>query len=244
MVSANDVIDNIMSNEKMYTVYVEPDLDKPGFWKSCNTLWLKQKDAVINDEGKPYTIEFMSGINGSFQIKPVLIPGVGVFKGDKIRFAENNRLTYIKGSHLEANNEFLLKSQEGDVQLNEPALTTDVLPLVWFVDRIVKQNYGGEEDNVMKASNVLIYFLDNADNLEWSIDNHYNLPIKMMQNIASRFKELIDADKLLTRQSFQANPTRKFGITEKNGNVELIIDAFLSGYEVLMDLDIRGCNNC
>lgn len=244
MVSVDETINSIVTDERMYTIFLKPSKDNPTFWESCNTLWLRDGDAVLSEDNDTYIVRGFTGINGMFRLEPVPIPGAPAFPGGNIRMAENNRLTFLKGKPLDVNNEWLNKAMEGDAAAPDtPILTTDALPLIWLLTTYV-EDYGDRNSNKLNGKNIVLYFLENADNLEWDNFDHYNDPISRMRNLAQRFKEIVDSESEFTRNSFVSRPCERFGRTEVNGNSKLIIDALLSGYEVSLDLDIIGCINC
>lgn len=231
MILTYDTIKELVNSQEMSTVRVKPLNDGFGTFTSCNTLYMRDGEIFKSEAGDTYVIEGFTGINGNFRVKPPEEPEVPIFNGTKMIL--ERKPYFIGGKPLTANSEWLQASTR----------SAEKLPLIWYVTNSVER-YGSQESGIVEASNVLLYFLDQTDERKWTTDKHYSDIIPRMNNLMNRFKELLDKDSYLTRNSFEARPWERFGREDIKGSRKKIINEDLSGYEVLTSFDIRGCINC
>lgn len=226
MISVYDTVRDLIKSDKFKTINV---VKGDSNYTSCNTMYMVDGDILISSEGYRYQVSNLTVINSSFELTPK--DEAPIFLGGFLKIERD--VFFIEGKPLTTNKEWEQASTR----------SKDKLPLIWLVTNYT-ESFGNEESGIVSASNVLMYFMDVANEPKWTTEQHYDNTIKVMRNLVNRFRILMDDDSSLTRNSFNAKPWERFGRQDSKGSRKKIIDEDLSGYEVLTSFDIRGCINC
>lgn len=230
MVTTETIIKK-MVDDIDYTLYV--DIVSENSVTCKNTMYLLSLtgwDLKLRDElNNTYSFENLV-INESFD----LIPDVDgtVFLGKKLFF--DKRPFYIMGKPLSVNSEYQDKAN----------ISYDKLPLIWLLTTYV-EDFRTNSEPYFNSSNIVLYFLTEAYSEEWTTEQHYSFSITVMRNLIERFKSVVnkyDDRGKINRNSFIIKPWERFGRQTIRGSENVIIDDYLSGYEVVLNLDVIKCD--
>ncbi len=228
MVTVECTINRIVSNID-YTLYV--DLVGTNQVTCSNTMYCLDLEGwnfkVYDELNNYYTISNLV-VNKSFTLVPD-IPNTE-FVGTKLFF--DKRPFYIMGKPMAVNEEYK----------NQANISSDKLPLIWLLTSFT-EDLRDEDSSMFNGSDIRLYFLTEAYSTEWTTAEHYSLSITAVRNMIERFVESLDKDLHTIRNSVKVRPWERFGRQTISGDNKLIIDDYLSGCEVVLDLDIsNGCD--
>lgn len=212
------------------------------------TFTFEATDIVDNEDGT-FTLETCN----TFHLQPLFKITIGVIEYEITAVSHNTSIT-IKGEEFptvntfSVYNPFLHYGRVSDVN-EELVLITDSsqkTPLM-YVMQDFSETYYNQDEAKDRDSPLRILFMTQADNVKWTIDDHYNQAVKPMRNLAYSFiqfaeqqayigiidrYEITDRIKLGKQRSETEKPKALFG-------------GFLSGVELNVNLPVlKSVNDC
>lgn len=147
-----------------------------------------------------------------------------------------NPIEFLYGDPKMANNEYLtLKSIE----------TLQKTPFIWVLEPV---NYTDlpRESSIEYSFNPTIFFMDWANSPDWISEEHNDLAIKPMQNLAKAFLDVLEGDYTFkTPISTSVQVRSNFGvIITDQGPDRKIIDEDLSGVQIDPQIDVYDLSVC
>jgi hypothetical protein len=224
MNSIYNSIKDIVSNLDL-TIYVCSNVGNSV--KTKDTLYIVNGDKLSDDNGVIYTVDNLV-VNEGFDLIPD--NGISVFNLDKLYFEGINLPTYLTGKALSVNSEYQQISRR----------TREKVPFVWLVT-------GFKEDldvveNPMIYSNIKLFFLSDTNERKWLTEQHYDIVINRMRNLAIRFLDYIKNSAKYEYNRANLISQERFGVYISNGAKEKIIDEDLSG--VCLEVELRINKDC
>ena len=116
------------------------------------------------------------------------------------------------------------------------------VPMVWLHE-VVRENLGGEM-SVASVASCRLFFLDVANYVDWTTDEHYAKVIRPMRNLSDYFLQEFRRP----NKNFQATGDAqlythvKFGAVSEKGHFQSVLNDRLSGVELLVEMTVRECN--
>lgn len=145
--------------------------------------------------------------------------------------------TFLQGEWMSANAEYLELDNK----------TFNKTPLTWLV-RGYTETHQGDESSIDFSVNPVIYFLEETVPSGWTNDEHDSNAINPMYRLCERFvQELKDSPLLGEIEDYNITDRPRFGVQLGNnkGSSKHIIDDYLSGVELRINLEVTSCgNNC
>jgi len=144
-------------------------------------------------------------------------------------------ITFLHGSPSSVNSEYLKLD----------ARTLNKTPFIWLLESYEYDDLG--KGSALEASfNARMFFMDWCDAAEWINDEHNDLSIKPMTNLANAFLNVVDASySFKTVESSSVKVRSRFGVEVTNkGSERKIIDDDFSGVEVNVKLDLYDTEIC
>ena len=191
---------------------------------TCCTYWLRPCKTITIDSVEYKIQSFVQ--NESLTIKGDIVPGVNTFT-----------ITppyYKHGTPMATNNE--LFHVDNDQQL----------PLVWLLEILTQSVFENEENPLNYSSDLRLFFLDEYDPEDDLTSDIYTDIIRPMQSMVDEFiKEVRKDGNYNDVDEYRTINWSKFGVyTTNKGSTSKILDAYLSGIEVKITLDIMKIENC
>jgi hypothetical protein len=121
--------------------------------------------------------------------------------------------------------------------------TRDKLPLVWLLLGY-EEDLGGRDASVITVNNTTLFFLTETNEREWLTDEHFDIAIERMNNLVDRFLSYFDNHLANRYVGSSKKPLPRFGLYVRNGSEERIIDDYLSGVELKLDLELTKKCEC
>lgn len=149
-------------------------------------------------------------------------------------FAYLNEPTFLQGEWMSANSEFLMMNNN----------TFKKTPLIWLV-RGYKEDFKSRENNIKFSVSPVIYFLEETPESGWLNSEHDQNAINPMYNLCVEFIKTLQTFANIgeLNNGYEITDKPRFGVKVGNkGSEKLILDDYLSGVELRIDLDIY--NNC
>ena len=194
---------------------------------TCCTYWLRPcKTITINSID--YRIQSFVQ-NESLTIKGDVVPGLTTFT-----------ITppfYKHGTPMATNNE--LFHVDNDQQL----------PLVWLLEILTQSVFQNEENPLDYSSDLRLFFLDEYDPEDDLTSDIYTDIVRPMQSMVEEFIKEVRKDGIYNDvDEYRTINWSKFGVyTTNKGSTSKVLDAYLSGIEVKITLEIMkitDCNDC
>ena len=191
---------------------------------SCCTYWLRPCKTITIDSIDYRIQSFVQ--NESLTIKGDVVPGLTTFT-----------ITppfYKHGTPMATNNE--LFHVDNDQQL----------PLVWLLEILTQSVFQNEENPLDYSSDLRLFFLDEYDPEDDLTSDLYTDIIRPMQSMVEEFiKEVRKDGNYNDVDEYRTINWSKFGVyTTNKGSTSKILDAYLSGIEVRITLEIMKIENC
>lgn len=191
---------------------------------TCCTYWLRPcKTITIN------SIDYR--IQSFVQNESLTI------KGDVLPTAATFTITppfYKHGTPMATNNE--LFHVDNDQQL----------PLVWLLEILTQSVFQNEENPLDYSSDLRLFFLDEYDPEDDLTSDLYTDIIRPMQSMVEEFIKEVEKDGIYNDvDEYMTINWSKFGVyTTNKGSTSKVLDAYLSGIEVKITLEIMKIENC
>jgi hypothetical protein len=226
-----DIVQDIISLIDL-NLQVKSITDMSGVYRVevCKTtLHLTLCSRVQDDLGNIYEV---TGISNNEYVDLTPVGHANAFTGNII---VTNPITYLHGSPSSVNNEYLQIDQ----------LTRNKVPFIWLLETYTYTPQG-QESSLEAEYSARLFFMAEELEKSWSNDDHNNLAIKPMENLANAFIEAVNGNfafKTLTDYTIQVRP--RFGVEVVNrGSREKIIEEFLTGIELNVNLELYSTNIC
>jgi hypothetical protein len=158
-------------------------------------------------------------------------------KGDILPTAATFTITppfYKHGTPMATNNE--LFHVDNDQQL----------PLVWLLEILTQSVFQNEENPLDYSSDLRLFFLDEYDPEDDLTSDLYTDIIRPMHSMVDEFiKEVKNDGNYNDVDEYMTINWSKFGVyTTNKGSTSKVLDAYLSGIEVKITLEIMKIENC
>lgn len=224
MNSTKKAIEKIVDNLDL-TIYVQRVSDN--VLTSDNTLYLLPNHKVKDLSGNIFTVSSMV-VNG--EINLTADNGTDIFIGNKLFMFGVSTPTFLIGYPKSANSEFLDISKR----------TRDKVPLIWLLLGYT-EDYGARDSATINVPNTTIFFLTDTDEPRWLTEQHFDIAIDRMNNLVDRFLSYFDKRFDAMYNGSSKKPLPRFGVYVRNGAEERVIDEYLSGVELKLDLELNKC---
>lgn len=195
---------------------------------TCNTLWLQVGSIVVVD-GLTVTV------------KSIIVNQSIVFEGFPNAILISTiipiPLPYYWHGTLQA------VGAEINIDLNNDS---DVTPMVYLLE-VVRENYNNKKNEIIgvTSNNVRILFLCQNNFNDWNTDDHYQLAIKPMRNLANAFiKSLEKSSSVGLINGYESIAHAKVGIYDSKGHSSSLFSMNLSGVELVLNIPFIKDNNC
>jgi len=191
---------------------------------TCCTYWLRPCKTITIDSVNYKIQSFVQ--NESLTIKGDILPTAATFT-----------ITppfYKHGTPMATNNE--LFHVDNDQQL----------PLVWLLEILTQTVFQNEENPLDYSSDLRLFFLDEYDPEDDLTSDIYTDIIRPMQSMVDEFIKEVEKDgNYNDLDEYKTINWSKFGVyTTNKGSTSKVLDAYLSGIEVKITLDIMKIENC
>ena len=191
---------------------------------TCCTYWLRPCKTITIDSVNYKIQSFVQ--NESLTIKGDVLPTAATFT-----------ITppyYKHGTPMATNNE--LFHVDNDQQL----------PLVWLLEILTQSVFQNEENPLDYSSDLRLFFLDEYDPEDDLTSDIYTDIIRPMQSMVEEFIKEVEKDgNYNDLDEYRTINWSKFGVyTTNKGSTSKILDAYLSGIEVRITLEIMKIENC
>ena len=191
---------------------------------TCCTYWLRPCKTITIDSVDYKIQSFVQ--NESLTIKGDVLPTSATFT-----------ITppfYKHGTPMATNNE--LFHVDNDQQL----------PLVWLLEILTQSVFQNEENPLDYSSDLRLFFLDEYDPEDDLTSDIYTDIIRPMQSMVEEFIKEVEKDgDYNDLDEYRTINWSKFGVyTTNKGSTSKILDAYLSGIEVRITLEIMKIENC
>jgi len=133
---------------------------------------------------------------------------------------------FLSGTRISANREWTIATSD----------LTQKTPIIWLLSDVRYFQYG-RQSVYDWASDIRLFFLDETDATNYYSEDHVQNVVTPMSELAKLFMEVVEKDrKYLTIDSFEMRNFTRFGTESQEGYVENILDANLSGVELIVTL--------
>jgi len=236
MTRTYDIVKEIINNiDWSLSVAKVTQLDPFTFRLSmCNTSFLKVGETVTDVMNVAFEVVNVS-LNSFIDVQ-VITQGT-TWIGNYATVSATHRPTYIHGTHITMNQEYL----------DMDADTRQKTPLIWLV-RGYEERFNKHTQTVKLEVEPVIYFLDGADFENWTSEDHDREAVTPMYNLAKLFVNSVErSTKFEDLEGYRIQDRAKFGvsISQGRGNSKRILSDDLSGVMLRIPLKYRGdCKFC
>lgn len=195
----------------------------------CNPLSIRVGRIITNPSLKQFRVTEVSG--SVITLEPV--GHVDPWTGDTFTIGNP---TFLQGEQMMANSEFLEMDNN----------TFNKTPLIWLV-RGYTENHKGDDSSISYDVAPVIYFLEETPASGWLTSEHDTNAINPMYRLCERFMDTLkNSPKINEIINYSITDKPKFGVKVGNkGSDRLILDDYLSGVELRLNLEVYGsCTNC
>lgn len=198
-----------------------------------NTLHVTVGKIITAPNGDEYKVTAID-VNSTITVEPSGAT-VDPFPVDASYFTANP-IEFLYGDPKMADNEYLtLKSSR----------TLEKTPFIWVLEPY-DYDPPTRESSIEASFNARIFFMEWANSPEWISEQHNDLAIKPMQNLAAAFMQVIEEDFLFkTPVAPSARVKSNFGVVVTDqGSDSKIIDEDLSGVTLRPQIDVYDLAGC
>jgi len=140
---------------------------------------------------------------------------------------------YIPGTKLATNREWTIAGSN----------VTQKTPIIWLLETIRERKFG-RESAIERESELRIFFLDETDIKNYYTEDHRKQVVHPMSKLLDEFLNTINGDrKFKTVEDYTIKTFSRFGVEQENGMFQNVLDANLSGVELIFTL-IKYKENC
>jgi hypothetical protein len=187
----------------------------------CDTKWAR-KGKKISSSGDVFTI---SAIDYNNFITPT-------YNGVVMPTPELNGVTqlplpfFISGTKLATNREWTIAGKD----------VTKKTPIIWLLETMTERNFG-RGSSLDREMQLRIFFLDETNIVNFYTEDHRREVVYPMQQLVREFIRTIEADRRFkTIEDYTMKTFSRFGVEKDNGVFQNILDANLSGVELIITL--------
>lgn len=187
----------------------------------CKTKWAR-KGKQISSSGEPFLI---SEISYDEYITPTYI-------GSTIPAPELNGVTelpqpfFISGTKLATNREWTIAGND----------VTKKTPIIWLLETIRERTFG-RGSSIDREMELRLFFLDETNIVDFYTEDHRREVVYPMQQLVREFIRTVEADrKFKTIEDYTMKTFSRFGVEKDNGVFKNVLDANLSGVELILTL--------
>ena len=192
--------------------------------ETCCTYWLRPCKYITID-GNSYKIQSFVQ-NTSLTVSGDILPTVTTFTIDA---------PFYKHGTPTATNAELFKV-DADQEL----------PLVWLLEILTQSVYQKDENPLDYSSDLRLFFLDEYDPEDDLTADIYTDVIRPMQSMVEEFIREVELDgDYQDLEEYRTINWSKFGVyTTNKGSTSKVLDAFLSGIELRITLEVMKKTDC
>ena len=197
----------------------------------CHTKWVRIGKKVFDESGNEYVVTDLE-VDAWLKVEPVdplnTISLEGNITIDEPFFITGTRKS--TNSEWTKNTNFLLEKT----------------PLVWYLDSIRFRSFG-RDSALDYESEVRIFFLDETNVRQFYTKDHRIQVVKPMNALVEEFMQVLKKNRNYKRiDDFEVLTFSRFGVETREGVLENILDANLSGVELRLTLTRfkENCINC
>lgn len=218
MTDISKVVEEIVSNiDNIIVGEIDNTIFKNTF---CNTKWARAGKRIQNTETN-FTFNILN-VETDEYIDAVPV-GAGVFQSGAYELPAP---FYISGTRLATNKEWTLADKD----------LTKKTPIIWLLETVEEEHFGRGDSREFEAS-MRIFFLDETNIKDFYTQDHRREVVVPMQKLVYQFIDTINNDaRFKTIESFRIKTFSRFGVEQENGMFQNILDANLSGVELILSL--------
>jgi hypothetical protein len=193
----------------------------------CDTKWARKGKIVKDSSDNEFLI---TGINYDENItSDSLTPPNPVLDGLTIL----PKPFFISGTKLATNREWTIAGTN----------VTEKTPIIWLLETISERKFG-RESALERQSEVRLFFLDETNVRQFYTEDHRREVVYPMQKLVESFIESINKNrKFKTLEDYTIKSFSRFGVEQDNGMFQNVLDANLSGVELILTLE-KYKENC
>jgi hypothetical protein len=187
----------------------------------CDTKWARKGKKLFRPSTE--TTYLITGVETDNFIDAIPISSPVVF-GNGVY--ELPAPFFISGTRLATNREWTLADKD----------LTKKTPIIWLLETTEEEHFGRGDSREFEAS-MRIFFLDETNIKDFYTEDHRREVVLPMQKLVDQFIETINNDsRFQTIESFRIRTFSRFGVEQENGMFQNILDANLSGVELVLSL--------
>lgn len=192
----------------------------------CSAKWVRIGKVLTDSDSNEYTITDVNYSTNTITLNTNFI-------GEN-DFVTIERPYYFHGTPLVTSEEW------GAFTNNEENKT----PFVWLIEPVVER-LEGRESSRLGEFELVCYFVDGRDHVNWTNDNIHEKRSNILYAMANEFVDTIERNPIFPRLANrgQLRNLAKFGRETQQGFVENILDAQLTALELRLTLPIYKTSN-
>jgi len=191
-----------------------------GITEYCNTKWARKGKTVTDSSDNEFLITAIE-YDDNITSDSLTIP-----------FPALDGLTYlpkpffISGTKLATNREWTIAGKD----------VTEKTPIIWLLETIRERKFG-RESVYDRESEVRLFFLDETNVRNFYTEDHRREVVFPMEKLINTFIATVsDNRKFKTIEDYTVRTFSRFGVEQDNGMIKNILDANLSGAELILTL--------
>lgn len=187
----------------------------------CDTKWAR-KGKQISNPGEPFLIsdiDYNNSITSIYQGNTSPAPDLNGVTQLPVPF-------FISGTKLATNREWTIAGKD----------VTKKTPIIWLLETIRERNYG-RGSSLDREMELRIFFLDETNIVNFYTEDHRREVVYPMQQLVREFVRTVEADRRFkTLEDYSMKTFSRFGVEKDNGVFQNVLDANLSGVELIITL--------
>jgi hypothetical protein len=187
----------------------------------CKTKWARK--------GKQITIPGELFLIDSIDYNKFITP---IYLGSTIPAPELDGITtlpkpfFISGTKLATNREWTIAGN--DVMAKTP--------IIWLLETIREREFG-RGSSIKREVELRLFFLDETNIVDFYTEDHRREVVYPMQQLVAEFIRTVEADRRFkTLEDYTMKTFSRFGVEKDNGVFQNVLDANLSGVELIITL--------
>lgn len=190
--------------------------------ESCKTKWIRSGKIVTDESGESFLVDAVvpdESIQSTYIGTTIPAP---VLEGTISLPAP----FFISGTKLATNREWTIAGSN----------VTEKTPIIWLLETIQERRFG-KGDSRSAEYELRIFFLDETNIKDFYTEDHRREVVLPMQKLVSEFISVIENDKSFkTLENYSMRTFSRFGVETSNGVFQNVLDANLSGVELILTL--------
>jgi hypothetical protein len=197
------------------------------FTEYCDTKWARKGKTISDSSGNEFLI---TGIEYDENItSDSLTPPLPVLNGETFL----PKPFFISGTKKATNREWTISGSN----------VTEKTPIVWLLETLRERKFGRESVFDFE-SEVRLFFLDETNVREFYTEDHRREVVYPMAKLVESFIGTVKKNrKFLTIEDYTIKSFSRFGVEQENGMFQNVLDANLSGVELIITLT-KYKDNC